>query len=315
MEGIDNLGGTCAINSLLQIIIRNDKLRSVILNLNPPENSFTSELKEVIDLIHNQKKSIRPSKFIDIFFKTFQGIFIRNEEIDINELWLFVYNKIFDETSYPSPIPSLKSNDIYIKHDNDIFLHNNKKTSSLTSIVQGSYINVIECSCCKYKSYSFEPFISMSLDLADNETIANLIMKSLLYETREADDWKCDKCLQKCSYLKMKRLWKLPPVLFISLNRFKDMYHKDNTNIYINDNIKFNIGSVETLDKDCIYSLQSLGFHYGNLSGGHYTALCDMKDETFNFYNDNDIKTFKKADVYLELKENNTAYLIVYELS
>jgi len=86
-------------------------------------------------------------------------------------------------------------------------------------------------------------------------------------------------------------------------------------NLVSDDNIKFNIGSVETLDKDCIYSLQSLGFHYGNLSGGHYTALCDMKDETFNFYNDNDIKTFKKADVYLELKENNTAYLIVYELS
>ncbi len=308
MEGIDNLGGTCAINSLLQIIIRNDKLRSVILNLNPPENSFTSELKEIINLIHNQKKSIRPVKFIDIFFKTFQGIFRRNEEIDINELWLFVYNKIFDETSYPSTIPSSK-------HEYDIFIYNNKKTSHLTSIVQGSYINIIECSCCKYKSYLFEPFISMSLDLVEKETIANLIIKSLHYEIREADDWKCDKCLQKCSYIKMKRLWKLPSVLFISLNRFKDMYHKDNTNIYINDNIKFNSGSVETLDKDCIYSLQSLGFHYGNLSGGHYTALCNMNDETFNFYNDNDIKTFKKADVYLELKENNTAYLIVYELS
>ena len=313
MEGIDNLGGTCAINSLLQIIIRNDKLRSTILNINSSPNSFTNELKDVIDIIYNQKKSLRPTKFIDVFFKTFEGIFNRNEEIDINELWLFVYNKIFDETSYPSIISSSNPNDIYTKHDYEIFLHNNKKISDLTPIVQGSYINIIECSCCKYKSYSFEPFISMSLDLIENETIASLIIKSLLYEKRDADDWICDKCQKKCSYLKMKRLWKLPPVLFISLNRFKDLYNKDNSFININDNINFNVGSVETLDRDCKYNLQSLGFHYGNLMGGHYTALCNMKDNTFNYYNDNHIKTFKIEDVYLELKKNNSAYLIVYE--
>ena len=56
MEGIDNLGGTCAINSILQIIIRNNHLRSIILNSLAPQNSFTNELKEIIDLIHIQKK-------------------------------------------------------------------------------------------------------------------------------------------------------------------------------------------------------------------------------------------------------------------
>ena len=103
MEGIDNLGGTCAINSILQIIIRNNNLRTIILKLSAPANSFTNELKEIIDLIHNQKKSITPHKFINFFFETFKGIFNKYEEIDINELWLFIYNKIFEETSIKTP--------------------------------------------------------------------------------------------------------------------------------------------------------------------------------------------------------------------
>ena len=32
MQGIENLGSTCAINSLIQVISRNDILRNIILN-------------------------------------------------------------------------------------------------------------------------------------------------------------------------------------------------------------------------------------------------------------------------------------------
>ena len=49
MEGINNLGSTCAINSLIQMICRCDKLRNVILNANVNEGTFTHELKEIID--------------------------------------------------------------------------------------------------------------------------------------------------------------------------------------------------------------------------------------------------------------------------
>lgn len=312
MEGIENLGGTCAINSLLQIIIRNNNLRTTILNLNSELNTFTQELKDIIEIIYNQNKSIRPEKFINYFFKTFEGIFNRYEEIDINELWLFIYNKIFDETSIKIISPKTIKN-IYDKHNYDINIHNNNKINNLTRLVQGSYLNIIECSNCKNITYSFEPFISMSIDINENETIANLIMKSLNNEFREADDWKCDKCLKKCSYKKSKRIWKLPKVLFISVNRFKDIYNKNNLNININETLNFNIGSVETLNEDYIYKLQSLGLHYGKLTEGHYTALCNMNNGTYNFYNDNIIKIIKNEEVLEEIKNNNTSYMIVYE--
>jgi len=312
MEGIDNIGGTCAINSILQIIIRNNNLRSIILNSSPSPNSLTYELKEIIDLIHNKNKSITPHKFINFFFETFKGIFNKYEQIDINELWIYLYNKIFEEIAVNS-IPIQYISSIYDKHNYDIYIYNNKKTCELTNNVQGSFINIIECYNCKNKSYSFEPFISMSLDISENQSIANLIIKSLLYETRDADDWKCEKCNEKCRYIKMKKIWKLPKILFISLNRFNEKFEKNNSNIYINNRINFNVSTIETADKEQIYNIQSLGLHYGNLLGGHYTALCKINDD-FHLYNDNIVTKYKKDDIYEELKNNNSAYLIVYEL-
>jgi ubiquitin C-terminal hydrolase len=313
MEGITNLGGTCAINSILQIIIRNKYLRSIILNSNTPSNTLTNELKEIVDLIHNQNKSITPNKFINFFYETFKGIFNKNEEIDINELWIFLYNKIFEETSV-HVTPPTQITSIYDKHDYDIYIHNHKKTSEITNTVQGSYLNIIQCNNCKYNSYSFEPFISMPLDIIENQSIANLIIKTLLHETRDADDWKCEKCNQKCSYIKMKKIWKMPKILFISLNRFNEMFQKNNSNIYINDNINFNVESIETVTTEQKYNIQSMGLHYGNLLGGHYTALCYLNDE-FYLYNDNNVNKFTKEDIYEQLKNNNSAYLIVYELN
>jgi ubiquitin carboxyl-terminal hydrolase 8 len=111
----------------------------------------------------------------------------------------------------------------------------------------------------------------------------------------------------------MRKLWKLPKILFISLNRFKDTSHKDNSLIYINKTLNFNIGSIETALTNQIYNLQGLGLHYGNLMGGHYTALCDYEDYYY-LYNDNIVKKYNKEDVYEELKKNNSAYLIIYEL-
>jgi len=312
MEGIENLGGTCAINSFLQIIIRNDNLRSIILNSSISSNTLTNELKEIIDLIYNQNKSITPHKFINYFFETFKGIFNKFEEIDINELWLFIYNKIFEETSINSkPISYISS--IYDKHDYDIYCHNNKKTSELTRNVQGSFINIIECSKCKHKSYSFEPFISMSLDIIENQSIANLIIKSLIQDVREADDWKCEKCNKKCSYIKMKKIWKLPKVLFISLNRFNETFEKNNSNIYINSNINFDKDCIETAKTNQNYNLKGLGLHYGNLLGGHYMALCNLTDNYY-LYNDNNVVKYEKDDICEQLKNNNSAYMIVYEL-
>jgi hypothetical protein len=97
------------------------------------------------------------------------------------------------------------------------------------------------------------------------------------------------------------------------LNYFCFDKSKNNSNIYINPNINFDVDTIETANSNQIYNLKSLGIHYGNLSGGHYVSLCNIEDE-FYLYNDNIVNKLKKDDVYEQLTNNNTGYLIVYEL-
>ena len=82
------------------------------------------------------------------------------------------------------------------------------------------------------------------MDIIENNSIADLIISSMKDEYREQDDWKCDKCNKKCSYIKTKKLWKMPKTLFITLNRFKDYDKKNLSQVYINDSLNFNSGSI-----------------------------------------------------------------------
>ena len=157
MEGINNLGATCAINSLIQMICRCQRLRDVILNSNTGEGTFTYELKEVIDLIHNQKKSINPMKFINNFYIIFKGIFNRFEQLDINELWLYVFDKINEETSI-----TLEGN--LDEYESKIAVFNNNKTSDILKLVQGIFINIISCSNFREYSVSFKYITNTSIN-------------------------------------------------------------------------------------------------------------------------------------------------------
>lgn len=300
MQGLNNLGSTCAINSLIQMICRCDKLRTVILNSQTPEGSFTAELKEILDLMHNQNMSLNPIKFINNFYNIFQGIFNRFEQIDINELWFFICEKINEETSRPL-ITNDSVKEYIIKN------YNSNKTSDLLELVQGSFINIIQCLNCKNQTQSFEPLINITVDINEsNITVADLIMNTLKDELREKDEWKCDKCNGNHSYCKVKRIWKLPPVLFITINRFIDINNKNNKEIYINPELNFNKGFVLSINEDCKFKLASIGLHYGSLMGGHYMAACKI-DNNYYLYNDNHIQQLDNLD----LKSSNP-YIMIY---
>jgi len=47
MQGLENLGLTCAANSLIQMMCRNNNIRNIILEDNIPHNTLSHELKEI----------------------------------------------------------------------------------------------------------------------------------------------------------------------------------------------------------------------------------------------------------------------------
>jgi len=298
MEGLTNLGSTCAINSLIQILYRIDKFKQLILNSSTPENTLTFELKDLFNAIDINKNSITPHRFINKFYEIFKGSFRQYEQIDICELFILLITKIHDETAVNFVINKSFSN-ISEEHNYNIALHNNFKTSDVYNLFQGSHIHYIRCLNCDNVSRTFEPFIIINLDILANSSISILFNKYCSTEIND-NDRICDKCKTKSKYNKSISIWKYPDLLFLSLNRFKDMNTKNNDNI--------NVDLRLFLKK--IYSLHSIGFHHGSLNSGHYNAMCRNANNNFILYDDNNVVSINNLDPLLN---TSSSYILCYD--
>jgi ubiquitin C-terminal hydrolase len=345
MQGLFNLGFTCAINSLIQIICRNDLMRNAVLNCDLGDDTLISNLKEVIILMYINNNTVSPKKFVANIYSKFEGIFIYGEQLDITELWIFMNEKIIEELNgspnhhnllldydnidakykvlngityddYNSYMRALKNskylNEKYIYH---YVTHSKNKISMWQSTTEGFLLNITKCKKCNYTLYDFEPICALHMNIPENienPTIVHMLQE-LLIENNYSNDWNCDNCKEKTDYIKTSKIWSLPDVLFIIINRFINPNIKNTKPIYINDALCFNTGTILShADIEKNYKLSSVALHVGNATSGHYMSICSTQinekgDNTFLLYNDEQI--LNAGDF---LQNNSDAYMLVY---
>jgi ubiquitin C-terminal hydrolase len=347
MQGLANLGFTCAINSLIQIICRNDLMRNIILDYNVNDDSLLHNLKEIIILMHVDNKSIVPKKFVGKIYNLFGNIFNYGEQIDITELWIFMNQQIIAEINEESiyyklilDFEMIKNNNYNIINGsfydteidyknallnspflNEKFLfhyiqHNENKVSLWQQITQGFLLNITTCKKCNNSLFNFEPFYALYLNIPENTSencnhisIVRMISE-LFVDDHYNDDWICEKCECKTYYIKSTKIWRLPNILFLIINRFINPNIKNDSPVNINTELCFNKGIVlsDSLNEKN-YKLSSLALHSGNASGGHYTAICNTNNN-FILYDDTNIS---KIEHFLD--NNKNVYMLSYSIS
>ena len=134
------------------------------------------------------------------------------------------------------------------------------------------------------------------------------MIKQIYQDEVNCDDCVCGKCNKKTKYIKQTKLWSLPKVIFIVINRFSDIFRKNTEAININDVLQFNEGAILS-SPNCkkIYNLSSIAMHIGNLNSGHYMAICNNNTDNYLLYNDLDVKEITNFKT-----NNNAAYMIIY---
>lgn len=341
MQGLQNLGSTCAVNSLIQIICRTDYLRDIILNGEIPPNTLTSELKEIMHMMHNGNHHVSPGKFLAHLYRHFDGIFSRGEQMDIGELWMFIFDRlatelahticILDEEDESDKAIKLVQLDTYdnakMATDTNLLNHcmitmnkfNNNKTSIWLNTSQGIMLNILRCNQCNHIVYNFEPFISIPLDIPEDDDVHTVhtvtsMFRNYLKPQSSDEHWNCEHCKQSTSYTKSLKIWKMPKVLIFIVKRFASLQVKNIKPISINKTMSVKKGSIlSDMTRDYEYNCTAMGYHFGGLFGGHYCAICKIADK-YVIYDDLSVNAINDEQVKNVFDINKDAYMLVYTL-
>ncbi len=125
--------------------------------------------------------------------------------------------------------------------------------------------------------------------------------KLFLVSEKLEDPLTCAYCQSRQLFSKQNNFDKFPPVLIISLKRFKFASHYHNK---ITTFIKYPLENLELKGEK--FNLYAVIYHFGNLNSGHYTCSCKINDEWY-YFNDSNYSKKKPESIV-----NRAAYILFY---
>lgn len=134
----------------------------------------------------------------------------------------------------------------------------------------------------------------------------------------KANSWYCSTCKSHQEAYKKLEIFRAPNILIIQLKRFKIknaslyggmMHNKKNDSLVVFPITNLDLRQYiveENSRKEGIYDLYAISQHFGNLSSGHYTALCKNGGNWYDF-DDERVSESSESNVV-----SKSAYLLFY---
>jgi ubiquitin carboxyl-terminal hydrolase 8 len=305
-----NLGNTCYINTTIQCLGHCDVFLRFILD-SDYENNLISQCREIYHELYVNKNSIMPNKFIKYLGNNISDINIYRQN-DIHEfLTIFIekLNKVIAININPK---DMINNNKYSHSDYDIqrlkmdlswYETLSKEYSPLVNIFYGQSVSQIICGNCDKIYHNYEIYTNLMIPITSQTTTIYDCLNELFKE-EHIEHWTCDNCKQKHKSTKTTKLWKIPPILIISLKRFTDDLRKINNPINIPEVL--NLAPYSIPQTNTTYELKAVAHHSGSANSGHYYATC-LKNNNWYNYDDLDIKQINKPN-------HDNGYILFYTL-
>ena len=315
LSGLQNLGNTCYINSVMQILSHTKELNSLLqkwkpLNPQTPESKLIKEWKSLNELMWSGNYIISPNRFInavkEVSKKKGHSMFSGFDQNDVTEYLMFILESIHQTIARPVhiTIQGTRQNDrdefaikcyTYIKN---VYA---KEYSEIYSLFYGIGITEIvdSSNSANILSQSFEHSLMLNLSIPQtSHSSCNKLTLSLndcldMYTTPELLDgenaWYNDRISQKQNVYKKSYFWKLPPLMIINLKRYNNNMDKDNRLVtaplildmspYVHSYVRASV----------IYELYAICNHVGNYSSGHYFSIISTEDGKWHLFNDDNL--------------------------
>jgi len=213
----------------------------------------------------------------------------------------------------------------------------------------GLYSNELICKGCPHYYEREEPFLALNLTVKNKRSIKDGLERLIEGEILDGDNaYYCEQCKAKVKTIKRTSIKKLPPYLFLNLQRFE--YNFDlNIRVKVNDFCEFpmeldmtpytqqhlskiekqpkNDTNSKTLEENdhAKYTLKGVVIHMGTADSGHYYSIIrdrrsDDSGDTWIEFNDEKVSEFNMnnlPNIAFGDREGcptiQSAYVLVYE--
>eukprot|EP01059_Diplonema_ambulator_P006653 TRINITY_DN16299_c0_g1_i1.p1 TRINITY_DN16299_c0_g1~~TRINITY_DN16299_c0_g1_i1.p1 ORF type:complete len:412 (+),score=54.79 TRINITY_DN16299_c0_g1_i1:42-1238(+) len=347
--GLENIGNTCYVNSVLQALYWCVPFRLEVLRYCEQAGGCNGTLLGCVgDLFHqlqySKKRTMRhgPKKLIQKM-RTQSHVFASFQQQDAHEFFVYLLNDIADtmrstknEDETVSSRGSVDTNgkvgvlpgvpEGYEEGGEDQGAEGVKTGKEQRTLVQdffeGTLAAEMKCLTCESVSSREEEFLGLSVDIAQNISLLCTLRNFSKGETMDRDNkFHCDHCrsLQEAKRsLKMKTA---PPILAIHLKRFKYI-EEYGRHCKLSYRVPFPFSirlPVEGPQADEVYHLFAVVIHLGvGPNMGHYVCMAKtgsqwmlFDDDTVTPITERDVAQSYGADMHTDAS-TSTGYLLFY---